>query len=286
MKRRTWLQTGSLALLGCNKNPQAATAALKAGPSSVNVPTEWLKTAIVEDVPLKPLYSSAEWKDFQSDKKHRLKPGYGCRPRHWALRFPAAAPTGIYIDWKEAGEDHVAPQILIHKADEWSVAFTDGVHEETKSADLLHALRSDIDAALTQDHLHLSPAFMDASLTFQCLKRRIEFKGGHGIRLVAQWSMEAELMLMGELHYLFLGISDDNTCQIIATFPLSLPGLPARGDKTHLGRSLERYGEFERGFNQYEAEAKRWLETHAAEITPSVQTLDSVMQSLVATHWA
>lgn len=147
-------------------------------------------------------------------------------------------------------------------------------------------MRKDMDQSLTRNDPHLSPGYMDGSLTFMCLKRRIEFTGGHGVRLLAQWTIEPDLMRLGGLHYLFLGMSDDNSCQIIATFPLSLSGLPTSDDKKHLGRSTEKYADLTQSFNRYEADAKRWLEDHVLEINPSLQTLDAMMQSLVASHWA
>jgi len=278
------LQLGVLTLAGCDHGKAQATD-LKAGPFAVTVPAEWAKKAIIEKVPLHPLYSHEQWKAFQENPKDRDKPSYICRPEHWALRLPSALPKGVRFDRENAGGDPTAPHILIHKAREWAVAFTDGVHEVTKAADLLRSLRKDMDLALTHDDLRLSPGYMDASLTFMCLKRRIDFTGGHGVRLVAQWTIEPELMRLGELHYLFLGMSDDSTCQIIATFPLSLPGLPTRDDKSHLGQTTDKYAVLSESFDDYEADAKRWLEENAQKITPSLQTLDGMMESLVASHW-
>lgn len=273
-------------LTGCASTAQPKQTLVKAGPFAVAIPTEWRRTAIIEKVPIQPLYSREAWADLQENKRRILKPGYGCRPQHWALRLPAALPNGVRFDRQNVGDDSTAPQILIHKASEWAVAFTNGEHEETKAAELLRSMRKDMDQALTHDDPHLSPGFMDASLSFMCLKRRIDFTGGHGVRMVAQWIIEPELMRLGELHYLFLGMSDDSSCQIIATFPLGLPGLPTGDDKSHLGRSTENYADLSNSFDRYEADAKQWLKDHVQEINPSLQTLDAMMQSLVAVHWA
>ena len=258
---------------------------VKAGAFAVTIPAVWQKSAIIEKVPIKTLYNKEAWEAYQADERHILKPSYGCRPQHWALRFPAAAPKGVAFDRENAGEHAEAPQILIHKAEEWGVAFTNGIHEKDKAGELIQTLRREMDEVLQKDNPHVSPAFMDASLAFMCLKRRINFTGGHGVRLVAQWTIEAELMRLGGLHYLFLGMSDDDTCQIIATFPLGLPGLATAEVSEHLGRSMQRYGELEKGFNRYEADAIGWLGKHEQEITPSLQTLDAMMQSLVASSW-
>lgn len=273
-------------MAGCRHAQPSQGKTMHAGPFAVTVPVAWSRKASITKVPIQPLYSADDWKAYQNDARRVLKPAYECRPQHWALRFPGALPKSVPFSIETSGGDPTAPQILIHKADEWAVAFTDGVHEEKKPVDLLRGMRQSMDQATVRDDRHLSPAFMDAELSFMCLKRRIDFQGGHGVRLVAQWTIEPDLMRLGELHYLFLGMSDDNTCQIIATFPLTLPGLPSHEDKSHLGRSTADYAELSRSFSRYEADAKRWLQDHEGQIIPSLQTLDGVMQSLNATHWA
>jgi hypothetical protein len=95
--------------------------------------------------------------------------------------------------------------------------------------------------------------------------------------------IESNLIRKGELHYLFLGRSDDNTCQIIATFPLSLRGEDIEAE--HLGRSLKRYDELNQNSEAYEKDATAWLEQHAAEITPGLDTLDEMLKSLVVRRW-
>jgi hypothetical protein len=144
-----------------------------------------------------------------------------------------------------------------------------------------------MEAALTQgDNRHVSPAFMDASLSFECLKQRLDFDGGHGIRMIVQWTIEPELMRKGELHNFFLGLSDDGTCQIIATFPISLSGLPGDDiEAEHLGQSIKRFEELSQNAETYQKDAVTWLEKHATEITPSLDTLDEMLKSLVVRRW-
>lgn len=277
--------TGLTGLASCGKSRQASDISVKAGPFVVTVPEHWSKTAMVDQVPIRPVYLPKEWEEFQKDKQHILKPDYQCRPRHWALRFPAALPEGIDFDPKNAGNDPTAPQILIHKADEWGLAFTDGEHGVSDSADVPLTLRKNMDAAMADASRFDSPAFMDASPTFNSLKRRVDFSGGRGIRWVTQWTIEPALMKLGQLHYLFLGMSDDNSCQIIATFPLNLPGLPTAQDNTHLGHKIGNHDEFSENYHEYVEDAKKWLETNQHEITPSLQALDQVMRSLVVSRW-
>jgi hypothetical protein len=284
MNRRLFIQIGLTGLAGCSKSGQASEASMKAGPFSVSVPEKWSKTAIVEKVPIQPLYSPKAWGDLQKDGKSLMKPGYNCRPQHWALRFPAALPQGIQFSREYAGDDPTAPQILIHKADEWGVVSTDGKHEDVKVADVLHRLRKNMNESLIDGNPIQSPAITNSQM-YDCLRRRIDFMGGHGIRLVTQWGHESNLMRFGDLHYFFLGMSDDNSCQIIASFPINLPALPNLEDNNHLGHSIENYDEFSRNYSEYVKDAEKWLLKNEHQISPSIQTLDRVIQSLVVSHW-
>jgi len=247
----------------------------------------WQSGAIVEKVPLRPLYTADGWQAFQKDPMNILKPFWACRPEHWAIRLPAALPSGGPYHGEDPGDNPTAPQILIHRSDQWDVAFTDGASlpEGEKNLTLQH-LRQNMDSLPDFKGWSPCPAYMDASLNI-FLPQRIDFKGGHGVRIINEWEIEANLLRKGDLHYLFLGMSDDDSCQIIATFPIDLPGLPERGEKAeHLGRSLARYEELEKGYDAYVTDAEAWLKQHQAEITPKLDMLDAMLRSLVVKSWA
>jgi hypothetical protein len=285
MNRRNFIQLGLTGLVGCSSSKQASEdSTIQAGSFSISVPGNWNKTAIVEKVPIKPLYNAEDWELSQKDELFILKLAYDCRPQHWALRFPAALPKGIEFDPENAGCDPTAPQILIHKADEWGLVSTDGKNEGTKAEDVLLNLRKNMDDANLKGNQIESPDFGSARST-DCLKKRIDFRGGHGFRFIAQSMVDANLMRFGELHYLFVGLSDDNSCQIIASFPIDLPGLPKTGEENHLGYSIKNYEDFVKNYSKYVDDSEKWLEKNEHEITPSFMTLDRVIQSLVATKW-
>ena len=296
MTRRQWLYLSSLSLAACKEEPKAAPPStqagkdigpLKAGPFSVNVPAEWRANAIVEKVPLRPLYSAEDWQAFQKDSMNILKPSWGCRPEHWAIRLPAALPKGVPFNTQDPGDDPTAPQILIHRADQWDVAFTNGSTLAGEKSFTAKQLRAGMDGLLSGKGPAPCPAYMDASLSYRCLPQRIDFDGGHGVRVIAEWEIEADLMTKGDLHYLFVGMSADDSCQIIATFPIDLPGLPEPGEKAeHLGRSIARYEELSKDHEAYATEAEQWLKQHQAEITPRLDLLDGMLRSLVVKSWA
>lgn len=262
--------------------PESKTIA--AGPFRVTVPEAFAKGAVVEKVAIVPLYTAEGWAARKGHPERDLKPGYANRPQHWAIRLPKAAPK-----WFEGGGDSTAPQILIHKADEWVAAFQDGRVEADTAAREIARMKKDFALWAKRPVERVSPAYMDASLSFDCLKKTIKFAGGSGVRGIAEWTIEPSLVRRGGLHYLFLGLSDDGTCQIIATFPLDLPGLPKESDNImdakHLGYSMKDYPKFTKEFDTYEAAVKKWLTVHAAEFTPKLEELDAMMSSLVVKRW-
>lgn len=300
MTRRQWLYLSSLSLAACKEEPKAAPASsqaskdsgpLKAGPFSVTVPAEWRASAIVEKVPLHPLYSEEAWQAYKKDNSYVLKPYYACRPEHWAIRLPAALPKGIDFNSKDPDDDPTAPQILIHRMDQWSVAATDGKVQEREKYFTPEYLRQGMEGLLSGEGPSPGPGYMDGMIPYRCVPKRIDFDGGYGVRVISEWELEADLMTKGDLHYLFYGLSGDNSCQIIATFPIDLPGLPesdppGEPKAEHLGRSMARYEDLDKNFEAYVADAEKWVALHQAEITPNLDTLDAMLRSLVVKSWA
>ena len=248
---------------------------------------------IVEKRPIQPLYTAGEWRQYLAVEAKRkfspkepslaLKPAYSNRPTHWAIRLPALALPGKHFDPREADDDPVAPQILIHKATEWDGVFKAGKSDPAAIKRSNQLLREMVE---NQDPTK-SPVFMDAELEFISAKKALRFSGGHGFRVLAQWNIEADVAREGRLHYLFLGISDDGSCQIVATFPIRLADLPKEdaANTTHLGFSMRPYIEFEKRFTAYRLAAKKWLAANADNATPSLLELDQMISSLVVRKW-
>lgn len=294
-KRREWIHLATAALCGC-KERKAAPAANPPAiadrcPFTVEIPPAWIASSRIEKVPAKPVYTPEELEGVLQDEQNGIphgarKTGYFNRPQHWAIRLPAATPAGIPINLEDPGDDPTAAQILIHKADEWASIFTDGRVGRSNSREFLDSLRQTTMDELSGQETDVHPASVDGYLGFRALKRRLDFDGGQGIRMLAQWNIEPDLIYNGSLHYLFLGLSDDDSCQIIATFPANLPGLESYGTKAeHLGRSLDRYEDLVANYETYEREAVAWIEKHAGEITPSLDVLDNLIRSLVVRRW-
>lgn len=259
---------------------------IAAGPFRIPVPKAFVKGAVVEKVAFAPLYSPEAWAEKERDPMMLLKPGYINRPQHWAIRLPKAAPEWYEADLKSFGDDPTAPQILIHKADEWASSFNDGKVDAIAAAKVIAGMRRDLALWIKQPVKPISPGFMDASTTFNCLKKEIKFEGGSGVRGIIQWTIEPDLARRGQLHYLFLGLSDDGTCQIIATFPLDLPGLPDESpEATHLGYSKKNDSQLSKEFETYENAVKKWLAANEGKFTPELEQLDSMIAGLRVKRW-
>lgn len=304
MKANIFSSRGWMLLVVFGVSAQAQ--GIVAGSFVVRVPEKWAEGVLVERVPMQPLYTPEELKNLEAAAKApkpakapqppgarpepdvpnvsaELKPSYENRPQHWAIRFPKLALPGAEFNPKDAGGDPVAPQILIHRTAEWGIVFRDGQADAGRSAKTIEDLRRTLEK---QDPAG-SPAYMDATLDFIAAKKELKFKGGRGFRVLAQWSIEPDLVRRERLHYLFFGLTDDHSCQVIATFPIDLPGLPEDDapKAEHLGYSIERYDQLSKQFAQYEKDAVAWLEKNAPKATPSLAELDAMIESLVAQKW-
>lgn len=259
---------------------------IAAGPFRATVPKSFAKGVVVEKVAIAPLYSADAWAAQERDPMMMLKPAYQNRPQHWAIRLPKAAPEWYEADLKSFGDNPTAPQILIHKADEWPAAFENGKVDTTAAAKFVTGMRQNLALWLKQPVSRISPGYMDAETVFDCLKKEIKFEGGSGVRGIVQWTVEPELARRGQLHYLFLGLSDDGTCQIIATFPLDLPGLPDDSrEATHLGYSTKDYEKLSKELETYEDAVRKWLIANADKFTPKLEELDAMMAALNVKRW-
>jgi hypothetical protein len=259
---------------------------ISAGSFRVTVPTKFAKGAVVEKVAMAPCYTPDEWETAKREQVFR-KFYYGNRPQHWAIRLPGAAPAWYEWDLKSAGEDPTAPQILIHKADEWAAVFQDGKMDAAAAAASLQDMRRQLELSANHpDRFPLSPAVGQGSGSYGNLTKSIQFRGGSGVRGITDWGIEADLVRRGRLHYLFLGLSDDGTCQIIATFPLDLPGLPDDSlEAAHLGYSASDYGKLSRELGTYMDAVDQWIAANANHFTPKLEELDSIIAGLVVKRW-
>ena len=260
---------------------------ITAGPFEITVPALWAKTAIVEKVPVHPLYSEKQWKEYLVDRNNALKPSFLDRPEHWAIRLPASHLGSGLFDSHFANEDESAPQILIHRAEQWESIGRNGSIESSRADEFTQRLKENlVGPEKRNDVRSYYPAYGEGAFAFLVLRKRVDFRGGFGFRMLGQWNVDCDFARRGGMLYLFLGFSNDNTCQIIASIPITLPGLKeAAQTKEHLGFHLEPYDRFVMSYEAYEEAVQRWLSGNSANIQPSLVTLDAMIASLRAETW-
>jgi hypothetical protein len=287
LTRRQWLlSTPALAGVTAFHAEAAEQRLIKAGPFSIQCPAEWAEGIVVEKVPCKPLFTHEQWLAFKANPANNLKAGYHNRPEHWAIRFPRLA-TSDTIPKADYGYSPTAPQILIHETSGWAGIFETGSPTEAGRRAKTIELRKEIDAAMEGRLDFHSPLISDGAVDFCACRRVLSFNEGRGVRMLGQWCFEATLLTDPGLHYLFEGMSADDSCYVVATFPLKLKGLTSGNDDdaSHLGYSLKDYPRLEKEFENYSSLAVKWLEERQEQIQPKLADLDAMMESLRAVTW-
>lgn len=245
---------------------------------TLEVPATWLRHAEAKMVAAAPLYNSEEAAILKADPKSELKPDYSNMPEHIEVGF-GKLPNYTGKDFE------FSPEITIHSVDAYSRIFDP---EQKASVKVLAEFDRIKDlAAKPARHKAGSPLpfipFIDASQQVTVGFKSLSFANGKGFRFVTQYGFEAGLIHESQLVYIFQGISDDGKTYVLATFPVSLKGLPKADDQKHLGFDLSKYAEFESKQDEYYKKASEWLITNADQMTPSLETLDAVMRSIKTT---
>lgn len=244
---------------------------------TLNVPESWLKHADPKVIPAAPLYNAEDTARLKADPKADLKPDYTNMPEHIAVGFGK-------LPFYKGKDFEFAPEITTHSVDAYSRIFDP---EQKPSPSLLSnvALIRKL-SEKSGDYKSGSPLpfvpFIDASQQVTIGFKPLSFTNGKGFRFVTQYGFEAGLINQSQLVYIFQGITDDGKTYVLATFPVSLKGLPKADDKKHLGFDTSNYADFELKQKEYFQKASEWLIKNADQMTPSLATLDVVMSSISA----
>jgi hypothetical protein len=114
----------------------------------------------------------------------------------------------------------------------------------------------------------------------------LDFRGGRGVRFVAQYNIEDTLVSNRALTYVFQGITDDGAYYVSAAFPIAAPFLPAEYTEEEAARrgidSPVMVGPVRRRlYKNYLAENTRLLEALApGKYRPGLGLLDDLVRSL------
>jgi len=118
----------------------------------------------------------------------------------------------------------------------------------------------------------------------------VDFTGGAGFRFVTQYVQDMAPINNHSLFYTFQGLTSDGAYYVAAILPVSAPVLPADyGAPTPPGGiPFPDYDrpDFTTALAKYQADVTQLLNgLPASEYSPSLKTLDSLMQSMTITAW-
>jgi hypothetical protein len=288
LTRRQWLLStpafaGANALRAESIQPQL----IKAGPFSIQCPAGWAESVVAEKVPTNPLYTHEQWLAFKANPANQLKPSYPNRPEHWAIRFPKLA-TSDTVPLSRFNGSVNAPQVFIHHTIDWAGILDTRNASESNRRDGINVLRAEFEKMLSQPKSFRVPLLvLEGAFEFVSLQRILKFSGGQGVRMVTQCDIEATLLCRERFQYLFVGMSDDDSCYIVASFPLKLEELPSGRDENakHIGFDLTDYDHLLRNFEKYQTQAVQWLAQREDLIEPKLTALDTMIESLRAVTW-
>jgi hypothetical protein len=251
---------------------------LQFGTLSLDVPASWLKHADARVVPAAPLYDAKSSAALKANPQENLKPEYPVMPEHTSVGFGT-------LPFYSGRNYEFSPEIMTHPVD----AFTRIFDPENKPSpdviaefQLIKKLSGEANDQPTAKPLPFIP-FLDASQQVTVSFKRLSFANGKGFRFVTQYGFEAGLINESQLVYIFQGITTDGKTYVLATFPVSLKGLPKADEKKHLGFDTSQDAESESKQDGYYKKASEWLIKNADQMTPSLETLDAVMSSIKTT---
>lgn len=218
-----------------------------------------------------PLYDAQARKDLAADPRAVLKPDFSNMPEHLSLDlsgcFPQRGGFGAalrviplqpYLDIYDSREGEHA---------KWP--------RETR-AQLQRWIAGGAESVADWPFL----PFVDAHAEHTTARRALSFGQGKGIRVVAQFVFENTFAYRDRFEYLFQGLSDDGGTFVLLTVPLTIDGLAADADRTHLGFAIERIDADADSHRRYGAAVAAWLRSGAARPQPAPERLDELLTSL------
>lgn len=121
--------------------------------------------------------------------------------------------------------------------------------------------------------------WQDASSPIHSHVKYVPFKNGSGVRFVATYQIEPEVISNDGLVYTMQGLSADGKYYVSAFIPVTTRSLPNKSDAGTW--SKEKYEEFSNKFSEYSAKEKAKLDRlSGASFSPSLTELDSIIESL------
>lgn len=184
----------------------------------------------------------------------------GVAPEHWEITF-AKSNAHIYV---------------IPTADAKVKNFRESYPTVADATKDLSALLKSKPAAPTD--VPFLP-WMDASTPVHSKVKYVSFKNGSGIRYLATYQIEPDVLSNDGLIYSMQGLSTDGKYFVSAMIPVKTKSLPEKSDVSTW--SQEKYQKFSDDFKKYSQENQTKLNKLADDaFTPSLSQLDEIIKSI------
>lgn len=121
--------------------------------------------------------------------------------------------------------------------------------------------------------------WMDASTPINSHMKYVNFKNGSGVRYIATYQIEQEVVSNDGLLYSMQGLSTDGKYFVSAMIPIKSKTLPAKSDAATW--SKEKYDTFSKDFANYSKKEEAKLNKLAdGAFSPSIADLDKIIESI------
>jgi len=159
-------------------------------------------------------------------------------------------------------------QILVYPVAEYE-AISDEV------AQLIYELRILLDdRPANPEFIPLLP-FWNAAQIFRSNVAYMEFQNGRGVRFLTQYGQDIGPIANQRIFYSFQGLTDDGAYYVSVILPINHSALPTADETTQ-----EVYEQLAERYPEYLAEMTQMLNTQTNGFTPSLDTLDALVQSI------
>ncbi len=193
------------------------------------------------------------------------------------LEYPDDKPDGVAPEHWEITFNNPEAQVFVFPTSDPKVKDFHKAYPTVADA------AKDLDAfldkkAATPTNIPFLP-WADASSPLHAHVRYIDFKNGSGVRYLATYQIEPEVISNKGLVYSMQGLSEDGKHYVSMFIPVKNLGLPDKSDVASW--SKQKYDEFSKNFKTYAKEQERKLERTADDkFTPHLLDLDTLVRSI------
>jgi len=173
------------------------------------------------------------------------------------------------------------PQIMVYPAPEYAAA-SEGA---ANSIQRLQAILVNPSQVPENDHMPNLP-YANAAQIIGAQAQVITLKGGHGLRVLAEYAQYYAQINNHDLFYHFEGLTDDGRSYIVATLPVTAPFLATDSNPASIppagGVPFPGYEATDENLfvNYYRSVTDRLNATSVDEFQPTITSLDALMKSL------